>query len=177
MVLGSVLISFFYMYMSIFPSTSYWRGCLFSTVYFCLLYILVLFQNCFSYSWSLAYFYIDFRITFSLFMEKRARCFSVCVCEKINNIKLTFLTIFKCTVVLTVCTLFCDRSLELFHFAKLKFSIHWTTLLFLLSPAPGNHSILSVSIVYIPHISGIIQYLFGFLWLAYYIQHNVLKVH
>ena len=33
MVLGSVLISFFYMELSSFPSTTYWRGCLFSTVY------------------------------------------------------------------------------------------------------------------------------------------------
>ena len=38
MVLGSVLISFFYMWLSSFPSTTYWTGCLFSTVYSCLLF-------------------------------------------------------------------------------------------------------------------------------------------
>ena len=36
-VLGSVLISFFYMLLSSFPSTTYWKDCLFSTVYSCLL--------------------------------------------------------------------------------------------------------------------------------------------
>ena len=36
-VLGSVLISFFYMKLSSFPSTTYWRDCLFSIVYPCLL--------------------------------------------------------------------------------------------------------------------------------------------
>ena len=36
MVLGSVLISLFYMKLSRFPSTIYWRSCLFSTVYSCL---------------------------------------------------------------------------------------------------------------------------------------------
>ena len=33
MILGSILISFFYVYLSRFPSTTYWRGCLFSIVY------------------------------------------------------------------------------------------------------------------------------------------------
>ena len=37
MVLESILISFFYMWLSSFPSTNYWRDCLFSIVYFCLL--------------------------------------------------------------------------------------------------------------------------------------------
>ena len=37
MVLRSVLISFFYMQLSSFPSTTYWRDCLFSFVYSCLL--------------------------------------------------------------------------------------------------------------------------------------------
>ena len=36
MVLENVLISFFYMQLYSFPSTIYWRGCLFSTVYSCL---------------------------------------------------------------------------------------------------------------------------------------------
>ena len=34
---GSLLISFFYMWLYSFPSTTYWRGCLFSIVYSCLL--------------------------------------------------------------------------------------------------------------------------------------------
>ena len=38
MVLENVLISFFYMYLSGFSSTTYWRDCFFSIVYFCLLY-------------------------------------------------------------------------------------------------------------------------------------------
>ena len=38
MVLGCVLISFFYMWLPSFPSTTYWRGCLFSIVYSHLLY-------------------------------------------------------------------------------------------------------------------------------------------
>ena len=33
MILGSVLVSFFYMQLSSFPSTTYWRDCLFSIVY------------------------------------------------------------------------------------------------------------------------------------------------
>ena len=37
MMLGSVLISFFSMWLSSFPTTTYWTGCLFSIVYFCLL--------------------------------------------------------------------------------------------------------------------------------------------
>ena len=37
MMLWSILISLFYMWLSRFPSTTYWRGYLFSTVYFCLL--------------------------------------------------------------------------------------------------------------------------------------------
>ena len=37
MVIGSVLISFFYMWLSRFPSTTYWRGSVFSIVYSCLL--------------------------------------------------------------------------------------------------------------------------------------------
>ena len=37
MVLGSVLISFSYMWLSSFPSTNYWRGCLSVFVYSCLL--------------------------------------------------------------------------------------------------------------------------------------------
>ena len=37
MVLGSVLVSLFYMSLSSFPSTTYWRDCLFSIVYSCLL--------------------------------------------------------------------------------------------------------------------------------------------
>ena len=36
-VLGSVLISFFYILLFSFPSTTYWRGCLFSIVCACLL--------------------------------------------------------------------------------------------------------------------------------------------
>ena len=38
MVLGSVLISFLYVWLSSFPSTIYWRGCLCPIVYSCLLY-------------------------------------------------------------------------------------------------------------------------------------------
>ena len=37
MVLGSILIPFFYMQLSSFPSTIYWRDCLFFIVYSCLL--------------------------------------------------------------------------------------------------------------------------------------------
>ena len=37
-VLGSVLISFLYVWLSSFPSTIYWRGCLCPIVYSCLLY-------------------------------------------------------------------------------------------------------------------------------------------
>ena len=37
MLLESVLISFFYMQLSSFPSISYWRDCLFAIVYSCLL--------------------------------------------------------------------------------------------------------------------------------------------
>ena len=37
MILGSALVSFFYMSLSSFPSTTYWRDCLFSIVYPCLL--------------------------------------------------------------------------------------------------------------------------------------------
>ena len=38
MVLGNVLISFFYMQLFSFTSTIYWRDCLFSIVYSCLLF-------------------------------------------------------------------------------------------------------------------------------------------
>ena len=37
MILGSALVSFFYMSLSSFPSTTYWRDCLFSLVFSCLL--------------------------------------------------------------------------------------------------------------------------------------------
>ena len=36
MILETVLISFFYMQLSSFPSTTHWRDCLFSTAYHCL---------------------------------------------------------------------------------------------------------------------------------------------
>ena len=38
MVLGSILISFFYMYLSSFPSTTYWSDSFFSIVYSCFLF-------------------------------------------------------------------------------------------------------------------------------------------
>ena len=38
MMLGRILISFFYVELSSFPSTTYWGGCLSSTVYFCPLF-------------------------------------------------------------------------------------------------------------------------------------------
>ena len=46
MVLKNVLISFFYKYLSSFPSTTYWRDCLFSIVYPCLLCHRLIDHNC-----------------------------------------------------------------------------------------------------------------------------------
>lgn len=40
---------------------------------------------------------------------------------KAQNIKFISLTIFKCIIVLIIFSLFCNRSLRTFQFAKLKF--------------------------------------------------------
>ena len=53
MVLGSVLISFFYMRLSSFPSTTYWTSCIFSIIYSCLLCHRLVGRRCMG--WILAF--------------------------------------------------------------------------------------------------------------------------
>ena len=60
--LGSILISFFYMYLSSFLSTTYWRHCLFSIVYFCFLCYRLIDHTCLGLSLdflSCSIFYIS----------------------------------------------------------------------------------------------------------------------
>ena len=52
MVLENVLILFFYMQLSSFPSTTYWNDCLYSIVHSCLLCCRLIDQNCMSLFWG-----------------------------------------------------------------------------------------------------------------------------
>ena len=100
----------------------------------------------------------------------------------IKNWRFTLLTVFKYAVVLSILTLLCNVSLGLVHVAELKLYTHWTTLHMPLHLLPGNHHSTIVFSVFMTLTTFDVSYKWNHtdlsLWcLAYFTQHNVLKVH